>query len=729
MTETQDEYESKFEGWIDCKLPPKNIPRKVPPLPKFEDTKFSTNNKCRVCFNIAYLPDTSEKSKERKRLYCYCLAIHYNLLTKTYMRCIYHRKPSEFDEDHQHIYQIQCENNPYTRRDLIKQDRKLLYVVKFVVDTNMSINMAASGVLEDFARHVYSTFKGVINFQLKIPYRRDEIRDGIITLADLVAPKIHVELDKMGYYSITIDAASHGSRHGFFVMASNPAKMKNHIFIDTMIANGWNARDYNNFFECFTFPKDFLSAIVADGCPAQVKGLCHWRRCGALYPGLQTVYIRCVAHLLNLVVKHTADNCAAFAMQINYCKAISKELSKPDTRRALSMRVIHVPDHRWMFFWDLLKWIKEKHPKIYELFNMDDPPESVQILRDMGIDFKDGLPQWLLNFEEILLPIKKLLNYAESDVGCFCYIYPMFQSTIEQLTGIANRPELSSSSKRIADALIANMNEVFDKQGNYALMKFAFGLTPWGRSVIRAELNMHTEYKPDVSLFFQEPIPINAELEIPPRSYTPDHLDEVAEDQLDRNLDIEEPEIENEAIEGDGQVDAEDIAQDEEVEENEPRRRLGRNLGEWASLSMQEVEEYSFNDFMIEMLSRRAEAEARFYKRSSAKSIANEYKKALSNFIHMNESEIRNNTDLTCLDQRFWVACDANFKALKEIALKFMSIAATEADVERMISIVRNLRNRFNQNAREDLIKCRILLKLFMTNEILKKIFPDLTDL
>ena len=106
MTETQDEYESKFEGWIDCKLPPKNIPRKVPPLPKFEDTKFSTNNKCRVCFNIAYLPDTSEKSKERKRLYCYCLAIHYNLLTKTYMRCIYHRKPSEFDEDHQHIYQI-----------------------------------------------------------------------------------------------------------------------------------------------------------------------------------------------------------------------------------------------------------------------------------------------------------------------------------------------------------------------------------------------------------------------------------------------------------------------------------------------------------------------------------------------------------------------------------------------------------------------------------------------
>ncbi|EAY06207.1 hypothetical protein TVAG_470500 [Trichomonas vaginalis G3] len=80
-------------------------------------------------------------------------------------------------------------------------------------------------------------------------------------------------------------------------------------------------------------------------------------------------------------------------MQINYCKAISKELSKPDTRRALNMRVIHVPDHRWMFFWDLLKWIKEKHPKIYELFNMDDPPESVQILRDMGIDFKDGLPQ------------------------------------------------------------------------------------------------------------------------------------------------------------------------------------------------------------------------------------------------------------------------------------------------------------------------------------------------
>ncbi|EAY06206.1 hypothetical protein TVAG_470490 [Trichomonas vaginalis G3] len=136
------------------------------------------------------------------------------------------------------------------------------------VDTNMSINMAASGVLEDFARHVYSTFKGVINFQLKIPYRRDEIRDGIITLADLVAPKIHVELDKMGYYSITIDAASHGIRHGFFVMASNPAKMKNHIFIDTMIANGWNARDYNNFFECFTFPKDFLSVIVADGCPA-----------------------------------------------------------------------------------------------------------------------------------------------------------------------------------------------------------------------------------------------------------------------------------------------------------------------------------------------------------------------------------------------------------------------------------------------------------------------------
>ncbi|EAX81974.1 hypothetical protein TVAG_423860 [Trichomonas vaginalis G3] len=132
---------------------------------------------------------------------------------------------------------------------------------------------------------------------------------------------------------------------------------------------------------------------------------------------------------------------------------------------------------------------------------------------------------------------------------------------------------------------------------------------------------------------------------------------------------------------------------------------------------------------MIEMLSRRAEAEARFYKRSSAKSIANEYKKALSNFIHMNESEIRNNTDLTCLDQRFWVACDANFKALKEITLKFMSIAATEADVERMISIVRNLRNRFNQNAREDLIRCRILLKLFMTNEILKKIFPDLTDL
>ena len=94
-------------------------------------------------------------------------------------------------------------------------------------------------------------------------------------------------------------------------MVSNPTKEANHYYVETWVCDGSNFRDYKNQWDTWKKPRDLVGAIIGDGDPAQVKGLCHWKRCGALYPSIQTVYIRCVAHLINLAL-----------LMVNTCKAL-----------------------------------------------------------------------------------------------------------------------------------------------------------------------------------------------------------------------------------------------------------------------------------------------------------------------------------------------------------------------------------------------------------------------
>ncbi|EAY01077.1 hypothetical protein TVAG_484510 [Trichomonas vaginalis G3] len=297
----------------------------------------------------------------------------------------------------------------------------------------------------------------------------------------------------------------------------------------------------------------------------------------------------------------------------------------------------------------------------------------------------------------------------------------MYQMARKALDDVMNDPAIPHSSMEIAKSLKSCLEDVFQTQGNYALMRFSYGPTPLGREEIRTTKDLITKYKP-------EPLKLEAACELrefdmvnPNISFG--GLDQLAiESREEQDGHEEEEQLEDANDNPDDRI-AEENFQDDNEEDAE-HRVLSRNLGEWTTLPPDQVDNLDFFDFMTTMFDRRAEAEARYYKHSTKTMIYDEYYTTFSDFIYKEEALLKNRTDLTHQDDRFWQSCVSSL--LRDLALRFMSITSSEADVERVISVIRQIRSRFNQSSNEDLVKARILIKLYWDLTLLQSKFQGL---
>ena len=100
-----------------------------------------------------------------------------------------------------------------------------------------------------------------------------------------------------------------------------------------------------------------MAAIFGDGLPVQVKGLCHWRHGGALYPGLQTVYIRCLNHVLNNIIVHTRKACPLFDQFIKRVHQLIILFKNYEVHYETKIKVPSIPETRWIYIFDTLYFI------------------------------------------------------------------------------------------------------------------------------------------------------------------------------------------------------------------------------------------------------------------------------------------------------------------------------------------------------------------------------------
>ncbi|EAX89854.1 hypothetical protein TVAG_223210 [Trichomonas vaginalis G3] len=169
-------------------------------------------------------------------MYCFCLHHNFNTFTQKWERWIYYAHPTQFNHNHHHNYAIQVEGNPYQAKDRVKSDKSLQCLIALPVHTDLSINMAASKESNTILNLLANTIGATKSLRT---YSHETIRDGIITFAEVLAPSVVLIIQRLQYYSISIDVASHGNRKGFFAMISNPSLKEKHHYVDTWLADGW----------------------------------------------------------------------------------------------------------------------------------------------------------------------------------------------------------------------------------------------------------------------------------------------------------------------------------------------------------------------------------------------------------------------------------------------------------------------------------------------------------
>lgn len=426
-----------------------------------------------------------------------------------------------------------------------------------------------------------------------------------------------------------------------------------------------------------------ICAICGDGLPAQVKALNHWEEDGALYPGLKTVYIRCTCHLLNTAFQHAVRNCPALEHRFQQIQSLIVVTHKFEFRKLIGIPVPKIPDTRWLYIYDVLHFLIANEQKIVDVPQSNDQKINKYIEKYDLHEFTDGIPSIFKHILEIFEPIKRFQLYAESEIAKYALIYPLFTQLLGILSDLSTK-YTDPEAQAIAEAMNNNLHEVFYSEGRMALMKFCYGLTPSGREAIRFSLGYNTDKTPgipDLDDFMigsscTHPVPAANSLKIDDEA-TP----------LDVDTDFT-----SEITEGDVQEAAE---------------------GKYVWDNYENFEEDSFNDFMKKMLKNRAVAEAAFDQSIDANDRYEEYQKAYLYFIDTPCFNFTNRAGLGRNNHQFWSAPDEGCRALKDLGLWAMALTPSEADIERLISRLRDTRHTGNQRTGEDLLKARIILKLY----------------
>lgn len=310
---------------------------------------------------------------------------------------------------------------------------------------------------------------------------RRTLRALIIRTADhLLADKLRI-LSQQTYVSVILDAGTVRHNHWLdFIIKSGSLEVPfgSHL-IDNLDTAGYCEQAITLLGKLERHGIQ-VSTFVGDGLPCQVHALngrhveCFQKRRNLPNPQWQRIiFSPCWVHRVQLVYKHVYKKSqrdgTRFAGVIDALHQIASKLRKPDGRKALG-RVCPAPvETRWLYIYDVAKYIYEASKCVHRFLTNRDDAALADNIGDC------------VHILQLLEPLRSLTNELSASDVRLGQVFPLVRAAYDRLRELQfpeDKPIYSTARDELADELLAVTIRSYE--GPYLVT--AYLLTPEGKA-------------------------------------------------------------------------------------------------------------------------------------------------------------------------------------------------------------------------------------------------------
>ena len=440
--------------------------------------------------------------------------------------------------------------------------------------------------------------------------------------------------------------------------------------------------------ECFA--NDLVvCGIVIDNLKAQVSGLKHFLRIFAADPMKGSIkHVPCFAHMANLVFIHAAKRSPLLAKIVIDVAKLVKALRKTEVRKELGEKCESICPTRWLYLVDVLAWILQREEKINVFLLASDNNETTM----------SQLPEeWAFCFA-ILKPLKRFSLCVEASQCALWEVKDLVDCVIESWRKVAEKfredvKEGTPLYDMFRTVVVEFVNMV--QRNAYNEVITSYSLSELGREMLRrCENGLQTEpdgegppsfLSPRVK-WFQETDEVEAEVARredirhvdtaePPELEEDDEIKRIC-DYFDQIEEEEEEAIDSAKENGSSEKNLETLLSSSVYDISFERAFQSlASVGEMQGLD----EEYIYNVFRSWLFSDRAHSPTRLERRCSPDVI---WRRA--------------------------PAHEESWRGISMVALRYVTLGASEADCERSLSAQKNIQGLHTTKVGIDLLESRL---------------------
>jgi hypothetical protein len=533
---------------------------------------------------------------------------------------------------------------------------------------------------------------------------RSIIRNAIIEQANHKKTENLKKLQSTNYLCVAIDNGTIVHRHLLFIALMNQSAGVLPTFYSADTTGNWTRDEFAlfgiRFINELQSKNIIITSFVGDNLPAQIGGLGHWNNMAFQNLNLEEItsihksvlYSPCSNHVLNLALKDLLQVNSLFDSTIDRLHRIIQVFHKSEMIKLLKSRIPDIPTTRWIYSYDALYWIMKNRRSFNFLCTESmHRPKLIEIFRDEDIleDCVDGIPQDFVDLSIILKPIKILSQILESNNTSLSDVAPLLNATFIKLDSVKEELEIPNFAAIISDLKICILHR-FKTTHQWNLIISSFCFTVRGRHFLRK---------------------LGA-LDNPPSTI------ELSDDNEDEINIFDDKNIENDVCVTEPNSDEEEIDVSEEnenillpnIRDSVDETDFDQSAPEEAELTLDPLvfsethDEYNICHEMIQYLS-----ECLGFPQKEIDDCHQHF----DNWIFQATAKVQFGYNMTQSIDRFWKVTNSFDKTSKlpQIALRLLSIGASEASCERLVSENRSILNVHSQRQKDDLIHARNVLR------------------
>ena len=246
-------------------------------------------------------------------------------------------------------------------------------------------------------------------------------------------------MKEIGYINMAVDAGTVSNFHALHAIATNPWRSAMPLLLGTHeIQRGFTSRKYTEFFSAVSHDildeRIEICGVVTDNLAAQIKGLNNWIRDSDNRLVKAVIPVRCLAHSINLAFTATERTNCYLRDLTSEISDVVKLLRTPAGREALGRRCPSIVPTRWIYIVDVLKFFVDNRNDI----NLWLQQKQLAVTGSM------------ISLYHITLPARLLIMALESKSSSLCNVIPHYREFIVLMEEVYKEDHVSEN-KQMAD--------------------------------------------------------------------------------------------------------------------------------------------------------------------------------------------------------------------------------------------------------------------------------------